>query len=190
MKFIVSKNLLILGFSYGGLSVDYNSSKLEQLENKWQNHQIMINENIFNFNKFHDEFFAQNLSSFNLFWSLEMVHSFSELWDQWQSDRIFAGFLRSVKLPQKPVNIKGVKFVSGPKITWENFRVPFLMQGSFSRFSPLQVCSTFISHVYTCMHVKYTCICILMKYTCYSHWNGLVMLAILKNPLFTLHITL
>ena len=32
------------------------------------------------------------------------------------------------------------------------------------------------------MHVKYTCIH--MKYTCYKPGNGLVMLAILKNPYF------
>ena len=41
---------------------------------------------------------------------------------------------------------------------------------------------------FTCMHVKYTCIHV--KYTCYKPGNGLVMLAILKNPLLTLHITL
>ena len=45
-----------------------------------------------------------------------------------------------------------------------------------------QVCSTCISRVYTCMHVKYTCIHV--KYTCYKPGNGLVMLAILKNPYF------
>ena len=39
-----------------------------------------------------------------------------------------------------------------------------------------------ISRVYTCMHVKYTCIHV--KYTCYKPGNGLVMLAILKNPYF------
>ena len=32
------------------------------------------------------------------------------------------------------------------------------------------------------MHVKYTCIHV--KYTCYKPENGLVMLAILKNPYF------
>ena len=45
-----------------------------------------------------------------------------------------------------------------------------------------QMCSTCISRVYTCMHVKYTCIHV--KYTCYKPGNGLVMLAILKNPYF------
>ena len=36
-----------------------------------------------------------------------------------------------------------------------------------------QVCSICISRAYTCIHVKYTC---------YTSGNGLVMLAILKNP--------
>jgi len=36
------------------ISVAQNSSKLEQFENKWQDHEIR--ENIFNFNKFYDRF--------------------------------------------------------------------------------------------------------------------------------------
>ena len=45
-----------------------------------------------------------------------------------------------------------------------------------------QVCSTCISRVYTCISRAYTCIHV--KYTCYTSGNGLVMLAIPKNPNF------
>ena len=58
----------------------------------------------------------------------------------------------------------------------------YFLSTQFSTCDITTLSTQYISHVYTC--ISHANICIHGKYMCYTSGNGLVMLAILKNPNF------